>query len=77
MTYEEYLDEVATLLTEIHDLSEGAAIKCVMRAQAADFFIPHDEDPALRTLERAEEDADTLFEMRSKAGPKAPPRQTH
>ncbi len=77
MTYEEYLDEVATLLTENHDLSEGAAIKCVMRAQAADFFVPHDEDPGLRTQEHAEEDADTLFELRGKAGSRAAPRLSH
>ena len=35
MTYEEYLDEVTTLITELYDLSDAAAIKHVMRAQAA------------------------------------------
>lgn len=77
MTYEEYLDEVATLLTENHDLSEGAAIKCVVRAQAAGFFIPHDEDPALRTQARADQDAKVLFEQRRQAGPKAAPKPSH
>jgi hypothetical protein len=38
MTYEEYLDEVTTLLTEMFDMSDEAAIKHVMRAQAADFL---------------------------------------
>lgn len=38
MTYEEYLDEVTTLLTERYDLSDEEAIKIVMRAQAAEFF---------------------------------------
>lgn len=73
MTYEEYLDEVATLLTENHDLTEGAAIKCVMKAQDAEFFIPHDQDPELRTEARAEEDAATLFALRRAAGPKTRP----
>ena len=71
MTYEEYLDEVATLLTENHDLTEGAAIKCVMKAQDAEFFVPHDQNPELRTEEQAEEDAATLFELRQQAGPKS------
>lgn len=67
MTYEEYLDEVTTLLTEIYDLSDADAIKHVMRAQAADFFTLHDDDPALRTLERAKEDAKTIFEQKNKS----------
>ena len=33
MTYEEHLDEVATLLTEIYTLSDEVAIGIVMRAQ--------------------------------------------
>ena len=43
MTYEAYLDEVTTLITGIYDVSEEAAIKQVMRAQAADFFTLHDD----------------------------------
>lgn len=61
MTYEQYLDEVTTLLTEMFDMSDDAAIKHVMRAQAADFFTLHDDIPAMRTQERAVQDARTLF----------------
>jgi len=61
VTYEEYLDEIATLLTEIYTLADEVAIGIVMRAQADDFFSPHDDDPSLRTLERAQTDARTVF----------------
>jgi hypothetical protein len=71
MTYEEYLDEVTTLMTEMYDLSDEDAIKHVMRAQAADFFTLHDDDPAMRTQERAEQDAKTVFEQRNKSRPNA------
>ena len=53
MGYEAYLDEVNTLITEIYDVSEEAAIKQVMRAQAADFFTVHDDLLAMHTQERA------------------------
>jgi hypothetical protein len=69
MTYEEYLDEVTTLMAENYDLTDAAAIKYVMRAQAADFFTLHDDDPAMRTLERAREDAKTIYEQRNKSRP--------
>ncbi|GGC59115.1 MULTISPECIES: hypothetical protein [Undibacterium] len=69
MTYEEYLDEVTTLLTEMYKLSDEAAIKYVMRAQAADYFTLHDDDPAMRTQERAIQDAKTVFEQRNKSRP--------
>ncbi|CAL61850.1 Conserved hypothetical protein [Herminiimonas arsenicoxydans] len=69
MTYEEYLDEVTTLLTEMYDLSDAAAIKYVVRAQAGDFFTLHDDDPAMRTQERAIQDAKTIFEQRNKSNP--------
>ncbi len=69
MTYEEYLDEVTTLLTEMYDLSDAAAIKHVMRAQSADFFTLHDDDPAMRTQERAVEDAKTIFKQRNVSKP--------
>ena len=52
MTYEQHLDEVATLLYERFDQSEEAAIKLVMAAQADDFFSAHDDDPSMCTLER-------------------------
>ena len=61
MTYEEHLDEVSTLLTEIFTLSDEAAIEIVMRAQADDFFSGHDDDPSICTQERAEQDARAVF----------------
>jgi hypothetical protein len=64
LTYEAYLDEVATLLTELYDLDDEAAIKLVVDAQAAEYFSPHDDHPDMRTLERAKQDATTLFEAR-------------
>jgi hypothetical protein len=61
MTYEEFLDEVATLLTEIYTLDDDKAIAIVMRAQADDFFSGHDDDPTICTQERAEQDARAVF----------------
>jgi hypothetical protein len=61
MGYEQYLDEVTTLIYEHYDLSEEAAIQMVMRAQADDFFSGHDDDPSICTLERANEDAKAVF----------------
>ncbi len=61
MTYEEYLDEVTTLITEKYAASDAAAIAMVMRAQAEDFFVGHDDDPAMHTLERAHQDARFVF----------------
>lgn len=75
MTYEEYLDEVTTLLTELFDLSDEDAIKHVMRAQAADFFTLHDDIPSMRTQERAEQDARTIFAQKNKSRPHTPPKR--
>jgi hypothetical protein len=61
MTYEEHLDEVTTLLTEIYDMADEAAIQMVMRAQADDFFSGHDDDPSICTLDRAHQDAKAVF----------------
>ena len=61
MTYEEYLDEVTTLITEEYEMSDEAAIEMVMRAQADDFFSKHDDDTSICTLERAYRDAKTVF----------------
>lgn len=61
MTYEAYLDEIATLLTEIYTMEDEAAIQLVMRAQADDFFTLHDDDPSMCTLERAQEDVRAVF----------------
>ena len=75
MTYEEFLDEVTTLMTERYDMSDADAIKHVMRAQANDFFTLHDDDPALRTQERAEQDAQTIFAMKNKSRPHVAPKR--
>lgn len=69
MTYEQYLDEVSTLIFERYDVTEAEAVKYVVRAQAADFFTLHDDDPAMRTPERAAADARTIFEQRNKSKP--------
>ena len=61
MTYEEHLDEVATLLTEIYTLADEVAIDIVVRAQADDYFSGHDDDPSICTQERAEQDARFIF----------------
>jgi intracellular sulfur oxidation DsrE/DsrF family protein len=64
MTYEEYLDEVTTILTELYDLDDAAAIKLVVDAQSADFFVQHDDKPEMRTVEQAKKDAVALFESK-------------
>ena len=64
LTYEAYLDEVATLLTELYDLDDDTAIKLVVDAQEAEYFSPHDDHPEMRTLERARQDAAALFQAR-------------
>jgi len=69
MTYEEYLDEVTTLITEMYKTTDAEAIKFVMRAQAANFFFQHDEKEDLRTPERAAQDAKTVYETRNKSRP--------
>lgn len=61
MTYEEYLDEVTTLITEEYAMSDEAAIQMVMRAQADDFFSRHDDEPSICTLDRAHQDAKLVF----------------
>jgi ABC-type iron transport system FetAB ATPase subunit len=61
MTYEEYLDEVTTLITEKYNLSDAVAIKLVVKAQDAEFFVAHDDDDTLRTLDRAHQDAKTIY----------------
>lgn len=61
MTYEAFLDEVTTLITEKYDIADEVAIAMVMRAQEDAFFSGHDDDPKLCTLDRAHEDARTVF----------------
>ena len=63
MTYEQHLDEVATLLTEKYSLSDPVAIDMVMRAQADGYFSGHDDNPKICTLDRAHEDARTVFKQ--------------
>ncbi|WP_367185339.1 hypothetical protein [Rugamonas sp.] len=63
MTYEEYLDEVTTLLTELYELEDSAAIKLVVDAQDDGYFIKHDEVDDLRTAVQAGKDAVALYEQ--------------
>lgn len=70
MTYEEHLDEVATLLTEIYTMKDEAAVALIMRAQADDFFSGHDDDASICTQERAELDARAVFKKYQKMRPK-------
>ena len=67
MTYEAYLDEVTTLITEKFDLDDEAAIALVMQAQAAEYFVLHDDDPTMRTLDRAHRDASAIFKHKRKS----------
>lgn len=76
MTYEEYLDEVTTLITEFYDVTDEDAIKWVMQAQAADFFVAHDDNESMRTQERAAQDAHTVFKQRKKSSPGQAPRKS-
>lgn len=64
LTYEAFLDEVTTILTELYKLDDAAAIKLVVDAQANDFFSLHDDQPDICTFERAKKDAVALFESK-------------
>lgn len=61
MTYEEYLDEVTTLIVEKYGVADAVAIKIVVAAQDAEYFVAHDDKPSMRTLERAHDDARALY----------------
>jgi|WetSurMetagenome_2_1015567.scaffolds.fasta_scaffold271656_2 hypothetical protein len=63
MTYEAFLDEVTTLITEKYDITDEAAIRMVMRAQEDEFFSGHDDDPKICTLDRAHRDAAAVFKQ--------------
>lgn len=72
MTYEEYLDEVTTLIFEKYNLPEKEAVKIVVAAQKNEFFVAHDDDDKLRTVEQAHKDAKALFTAagwKSRGGP--------
>lgn len=62
MTYEEYLDEVTTLIVEKYGVKDAAAIKIVVDAQDKEYFVAHDDKPEMRTLDRAHADARALYE---------------
>jgi hypothetical protein len=62
LTYEEFLDEITTLLTELYELDDAAAIKLVVDAQADDYFVAHDDHDEMRTIEQAKKEAVALFE---------------
>lgn len=62
MTYEEYLDEVTTLIVEKYNLADAAAIKLVVVAQDAEFFVKHDDDKKLRNIDQAHKDAKTIYD---------------
>jgi intracellular sulfur oxidation DsrE/DsrF family protein len=64
LTYEAFLDEVTTIITELYELEDEAAIKLVVDAQSADFFVAHDNREEMRTHEQAKKDAVTLFEAK-------------
>ncbi|RZT11453.1 hypothetical protein SAMN05216319_0062 [Duganella sp. CF402] len=64
MTYEEFLDEIATLLTEMYDLSDEAAIKLVVDAQANDYFVTHDDTEELRTFAQAKLEAAAIYQTK-------------
>jgi len=70
MTYEEYLDEVTTLIFEKFGVPEAAAVKMVVAAQDKEFFVKHDENEKLRTVERAHQDAKAIYEAAPAAGKK-------
>jgi phenylpyruvate tautomerase PptA (4-oxalocrotonate tautomerase family) len=64
LTYEAFLDEITTLLTEIYDLDDETAIKLVVEAQANDYFVAHDDHEEMRTLEGAKKEAVALYESK-------------
>lgn len=64
MTYEEFLDEITTLLTEMYDLEDEAAIKLVVDAQAADYFVVHDDKEEMRTVAQAKLEAAAIYQAK-------------
>jgi len=66
MSYEAFLDEVTTLITEKYAVEDDAAIRMVMQAQDAEYFSGHDDDPSICTLDRAHSDARYVFKTYGK-----------
>lgn len=64
MTYEEFLDEVTTLIAEMYDLDDQAAIKLVVDAQANDYFVTHDDKEELRTFAQAKLEAVAIYQAK-------------
>jgi len=61
MTYEEYLDEVTTLITEKYNVADAEAIRMVVKAQDEEFFVQHDEVASMRNIDQAHKDAKTIY----------------
>jgi hypothetical protein len=70
MTYEEYLDEVTTLIFEKYNLKDTLAVKLVMDAQDAEFFVRHDDDKKLRNIDQAHKDARSIYEAYAARNPR-------
>jgi hypothetical protein len=68
MTYEEYLDEVTTLIAEKYDVADAEAIRLVVKAQDAEFFVQHDKVESLRNIDQAHKDAKTIYTAAKSAG---------
>ncbi len=64
MSYEAFLDEVTTLLAEMYNLDDAAAIKLVVDAQEAEYFVAHDDHEEMRTVAQAKKDAVALYERK-------------
>ena len=75
MTYEEYLDEVTTLIVEKYGVADAAAIKIVVDAQDKEYFVAHDDKPEMRTVERAHADARALYQASGLAKKPAPAKK--
>ena len=73
MTYEDYLDEVTTLIVEKYGVTEATAIKIVVVAQDKEFFVAHDDNEAMRTIDQAHLDARALFSASPAAANAAKP----
>lgn len=66
MTYEEYLDEITTLIYELYEVDEDDAVQMVLIAQDNEFFVKYDEQPETRTQAQAEIDAEVIYTARGK-----------
>jgi hypothetical protein len=63
MSYEDYLNEVTTLIYELYDVDEDEAVALVVAAQDTEYFVPHDEQPQMRSQANALADALFLFQQ--------------